>query len=113
VRLLAGFELRRRWRRRVVLALLVGVVGAVVLSAVAGARRTGSALRRFNASSRAGDLELLVGDATPSQLQAFAGVDGVDSFAPLRGDALTFPRAPHLQAIAGAFDTRFGSVVDR
>ena len=113
VRMLAGFEIRRRWRRVVVLTLLVGVVGAVVLSTVAGARRSESALARFNASSRAADLELTVGDPTPSQLKAFASVDGVDSFARLRGDALTFPRAPQLQAIAGALDTRFGTVVDR
>jgi hypothetical protein len=113
VRMLAGLEIRRRWRRLIALALMVGVVGTVVLSTVAGARRTGSALRRFNASSRAADLELFVGDPTPSQLKAFAGVDGVDSLARLRGDALTFPRAPNLQAIAGALDTRFGTVVDR
>ena len=32
VRMLAGFEIRRRWRRAVLLTLLVGVVGALVLS---------------------------------------------------------------------------------
>ena len=95
VRMLAGFEIRRRWRRVVVLTLLVGVVGAVVLSTVAGARRSESALARFNASSRSANLELTVGDPTASQLRAFAGVKGVDSFARLNtsGDRC-FP-APH------------------
>jgi hypothetical protein len=111
--MLARCEIRRRWRSVVVLTLLVGAVGAVVLATVAGARRTESALARFNASSRAGNLELFVGDATPSQLRAFGRVDGVDSFARLRTDALGFPRAPNLKAIAGADDTRFGTVVDR
>src|SRR5437868_7685123 len=111
--MLAGFTIRRRLARVVAIALMVGAVGAVVLSAMAGARRTESALARFNASSRAGDLELFVGDPTPSQLSGFAGVHGVDSYARLRGAALTIPSAPRLQAIAEAVDTRFGTVVDR
>jgi ABC-type lipoprotein release transport system permease subunit len=111
--MLAGLEIRRRGRRILVLMLLLGVVGGVVLSSVAGARRSSSALARFNALSRAADLELTVGDASPSQLQAFRAVKGVDSFAPLRGGALNFPSAPQLQAIASAIDTRFGTVVDR
>jgi ABC-type antimicrobial peptide transport system permease subunit len=113
VRMLAGFEIRRRWRRVVVLTLLVGVVGAVVLSSVAGARRSESALARFNASSRAANLELTVGDATAAQLRAFGGVEGVESFAPLYAGGITFPAAPQLQAVAAAIDTRFGTVVDR
>jgi ABC-type lipoprotein release transport system permease subunit len=113
VRMLAGFELRCRWRRVVVLSLLVGVVGAVALSTVAGARRSSSALARFNTSSRAGNLELTVGSPTAAQMQAFRAVKGVASFARLNGSAITFPRAPQLQAVASAVDTRFGSVVDR
>src|SRR5690349_13075914 len=74
VRMLARCEIRRRARRVLLLTLLVGVVGAIVMSTVAGARRSESALVRFNASSRAADLELFVGDATPSQLRAFHGV---------------------------------------
>src|SRR5205823_589158 len=111
--MLAGFEIGRRWRRVLVLTLLVGLVGAVVLSTVAGARRSGSALARFQASSRAGDLELTVGNATAAQMRAFRGVEGVEDFAPLRSGALMFPRAPQLQAIASALDARFGTVVDR
>jgi ABC-type lipoprotein release transport system permease subunit len=111
--MLAGFELRRRWRRVVVLTLLVGVVGAVVLATVAGGRRSASALARFNASSRAGNLELTVGDATASQLRAFRRVEGVESFARLKTVGVMFPGAPQLDAIAAAVDTRFGRVVDR
>jgi ABC-type antimicrobial peptide transport system permease subunit len=113
VRMLAGFEIRRRWRRVVVLTLLVGAVGAVVLSSVAGARRSESALARFNASSRAANLELTIGDATAAQLRAFGDVEGVESFARLNTSGITFPGAPQLQAIAAALDTRFGTVVDR
>lgn len=55
VGIVAGHMLRRRVRSVVMLTLLVGVVGAVVLATAAGARRTGSALDRFNASSRMAD----------------------------------------------------------
>ena len=113
VRMLAWLEIRRRWRRVVVLTLLVGVVGAVVLSTVAGARRSDSALARFNASSRSANLELTVGHPTAAQLREFAGVEGVESFARLNTSAIRFPGAPQLQAIAAALDTGFGTVVDR
>src|SRR6476646_10224759 len=80
VRMLGGFEIRRRGWRVVVFTVLVGVVGAVVLSSVAGARRSESALRRFSAYSRAAELELTVGGPTRAQLRAFRGVEGVHSF---------------------------------
>jgi hypothetical protein len=113
VRMVAGCDIRRRWRGITVLVLLVGVVGAAVLATVAGSRRSESALGRFNAYSRSGDLELTVGNPTPLQLRTFAGVTGVRAFAPLRAGAMVVPRAPQLQAIASAVDNRFGTVVDR
>jgi hypothetical protein len=48
----AAAELRRRWRATVLLAVLVGLAGGVVLAAVAGARRTDSAVDRFLAYNR-------------------------------------------------------------
>jgi hypothetical protein len=39
--------LRQDWRGRVVLALITGLMGAVVLVALAGARRTDTAVSRF------------------------------------------------------------------
>jgi putative ABC transport system permease protein len=113
VRMLAGFEIRRRWRRVVLLTLLVGVIGAVVLATVAGARRTSTALNRFTASSRTASLELQVGDATPAELRAFEHAPGVAAIAPLRSLALEVSDAPQLTAIASALDTRFNTTVDR
>ena len=55
-------ELRRRWLATVAAALLVGLVGALVLATVAGARRSDSALQRFNAYSRSADVELTPND---------------------------------------------------
>src|SRR5258706_8408396 len=113
VRMMAALEIRRRGRRVVVLTLLVGVVGAVVLSSVAGARRSASALARFNASSRSANLELTVGHPTAAQLRAFGDVEGVESFARLNTTAIRFPGAPELQEVGAALDTRFSTVVDR
>ena len=48
----ARAELRARWRATVLLAVLVGLAGGVVLAAVAGARRTDSAMDRFLAYDR-------------------------------------------------------------
>jgi hypothetical protein len=57
----ARSELRRRWAGTIVLALLVGVAGGAVLTAVAGARRTDTALDRFVEYHRPTTLELGLG----------------------------------------------------
>ena len=114
--MLAGHEIRRRWRRVVALTLLVGVVGAVVLSTAAGARRSDTALARFNTSSRSSDVQLLVGGlapTTPVELHAFARVPGVAAFAVLHVFGISVPRAPYLTSIAAATDANFATVVDR
>src|SRR5258708_30272178 len=49
-------EVRSRWRSWVLLAALVGLAGAVVLTAAAGARRTDSAYQRFLSSAHAADV---------------------------------------------------------
>jgi len=51
-------ELRRRWQATVLLAILVGLAGGVVLAAVAGARRTDSAMDRFLAYTRPMNVEV-------------------------------------------------------
>jgi hypothetical protein len=116
VRMLAGGLVRRHWRRVAALALLVGVVGAVVLSSAAGARRSSTALARFNRATRSADLQILVGDLalpTSAQLSAMGRVQGVDAFAVLHVFAIVVRRAPDLSAIAAATDSKFGNAVDR
>src|SRR5205085_2566601 len=44
--------IRRHWRGLFAVALLVGIAGAAVLTAAAGARRTATALDRFRSYSR-------------------------------------------------------------
>src|SRR5439155_26184778 len=88
--LLARSAVRRHWRSIVVLTALVGVAGGVVLGAVAGARRTSTALDRFERHSLAADLEVDAGDATPAQLRSFARSPSVVAVAQLQQLAIDF-----------------------
>ena len=121
--MLARGEIRRRWRGAIVLALLVGVVGAVVLATAAGARRSQTALARFNAYSRPEDLSLLPGTTgyapAPAQLDALRHVHDVTAVAVIRFFTLV-PQGP--AAILGsggagglgaAVDGAMGDLVDR
>src|SRR5579872_4373927 len=51
----AAIDVRRRWRSLVLLGLLAGVTAGLALSAVAGARRTDSALSRLLVQTHASD----------------------------------------------------------
>jgi len=110
--LLAGCEIRRRWRSVVVLVLLVGAVGAIVLATAAGARRTSTALSRFNSSSRAATVQLNVTGASPARLRAFGRVPEVASFGVASGLFVVDPSAPNLTILAEP-NTQIGTVVDR
>src|ERR1700748_2703398 len=52
-------DLRHRWRSLLGLALLLGLVGGVVLTAAAGARRTDTAHPRLRAWSNASHLNIV------------------------------------------------------
>jgi hypothetical protein len=112
IRMLAWAEMRRRARETVVLMLLVGVVGAIVLATAAGARRSESALRRFNAYSRSADVELTVGSPSAARLKAFARTPGVAAVGAGEAYPLLVPSRPSLPVVA-PIDGNFGSVVDR
>ena len=52
-------DFRRRWRPLAALALLLGLVGGVVLTAAAGARRTDTAYPRLLEWARAAQVDIL------------------------------------------------------
>jgi ABC-type lipoprotein release transport system permease subunit len=111
VAMLARSELRRRWRSVVVLSLLVAFAGAVVLSLLAGARRTDTSLDRFEAESRSASVEITAGNATREQIAEFERTPGVAAVA----EVSQFPliTKDQFNAVAGQVDDRFGTVVDR
>jgi len=113
--MVARSEFRRRWRGVVVLTLLVGIIGAVVMATVAGARRSDTALGRFNAAAGSANADITVTGAvaTAAKLREFGRARGVAAVGVLDGFVIIVPRAPYATAIAAAADSRFGNVVDR
>ena len=59
LRLILRSELRRRWRPMLGLALLLGLVGGVALTAAAGARRTDTAYPRLLRWSDAANVQVI------------------------------------------------------
>ena len=111
--MVARSEMRKRWRSLGVATLLIVIVGAVVLASVAGARRSATALARFDAYSGASTLEIDTdGTTTPAQVARFARTPGVVAVASLHAYAQQVEGRPDLQ-IAAAIDGRLGSAVDR
>jgi ABC-type antimicrobial peptide transport system permease subunit len=115
---LAAHEVRARWLGWVALALLVGLAGGVVFTAVAGARRTDSAYPRFLAVSKASDV--LIGPAGAGfggpYDEALGGLPGVAAIAPIAGLEMG-PVGPGGKAdLAGAvtvpLDGRFGHTLE-
>lgn len=75
MRLWLGAEWRARWRLHLVLALLVGIVGAVVLTIAAGARTTSSAYERFLHRQAIPEVEF--DSQQPDAQQAIVALPGV------------------------------------
>jgi ABC-type lipoprotein release transport system permease subunit len=111
--MLARLEFRHRWRSTVALALLVGAIGAIVLATAAGARRSDTALERFNTWARSSDVELSIGPApSASELEAFGRTPGVAAVARMHGYGLVTGASDNL-GLAAAVDNKMGNVVDR
>jgi hypothetical protein len=115
VRVWLGAELRRRWRLHLALALLIGVVGAVILTVGAGARTTASAYDRFIQRQAIADVEM---DSVPDEARAaIAGLPGVKAVsaysvafaAPAREGVLP---GQDMVAFAG-IDAAYGHALDR
>jgi ABC-type antimicrobial peptide transport system permease subunit len=115
---LAAHELRARWLGWVALALLVGLAGGVVFTAVAGARRTDSAYPRFLAAAKASDV--LIGPAgngiSSGYDEALANLPGVASVAPVVGlQALPLEPDGKLDAagvVTAPLDGRYGRTLE-
>ena len=109
-------SIRRRWRSIVVLTLLVGVVGAVVLASAAGARRSSTALARFSAASRSGDVTVSPAfgyTPTPAQLAELRHTRNVAALAVVRFYAMKPVNAPSNVSPGAALDKAMGNVLDR
>jgi len=109
----ARSEMRHRWLGAVVLIVLVGIVGGAFLASAAGARRTSSAITRFESSTDAATLEFTVRNAvTPAQLAQLERVPGVAKVGLLRALAVYNTDAGFIQAGA-PIDDEWGRTIDR
>jgi ABC-type lipoprotein release transport system permease subunit len=101
----------------VALALAVGVAGAVVLTAAAGARRTDTAYRRFLTTSRAEDVYLAGDRYSPEAEAFFADVEGLPQVAAAGGVAAMILLPPDGSLTTpyhfAGLDRRYGSTIDR
>lgn len=69
----ARADLRRRWKAVALLTVVVGIVGGVVLTAAAGARRTSTSFDRFVASTRPGHATMTLGTDDEAEIAALVG----------------------------------------
>jgi len=113
----AAHELRTRWRAWVSMALLVAFAGGCVLTAAAGARRTGSAYQRFLVASKASDVLVSpAGTGLCGYYGALARLPGVAAVAPIVGLSV-LPIGPGgglvLASVAAApLDRRWGHLLE-
>lgn len=94
VALLARLQVRRRYRALATLALVIGIVGGISVSLVAGSRRSSSVVDRYFRAGTHYDLNVFGNGLTRSQVLALPGVRRADPRAYLamvaRGKGSTF-----------------------
>ncbi len=110
-------QLRARWRSWALLAGLVGLAGAVVLTAAAGARRTDSAYGRFLDTSHAANLLVSPNNTGfGGYYRALAALPGVETVAPVIG-VQALPVRPGRKLVEAQVyvpaDQRYGNVIER
>jgi hypothetical protein len=118
----ASAVLRRRWRASLVLVALVGLAGGMVLTTVAGARRSSTAYERFRDETLAADLDVApAGDPEEIDIdllrQQLAALPQVEALTQTAFPFIVPARSgfyPYLDflAIVG-LDPAFGSTIDR
>src|SRR4029079_10529416 len=132
-RVYAWAQLRSSWHRRVALAVLLGVIGAVAIGSVAGAVRTNGAVDRFIREQRAFDvlvfcraplrdsdggfacekeLRELEGIADTAPILELVGLASVDGRNAEPGDDSCYGGPGDVMLVVSP-DGRFGSAINR
>jgi hypothetical protein len=100
--------MRSRWRALVLLVVLVGAVGGLSISLIAGARRSATVVDRYLATARPYDFELFAPALSREQVAAIPGVQRADARAFVGMAPARKPRAGWSRGINGYamdFDT--------
>jgi len=113
--LLLRADLRHRWRALLGLALLLGLIGGVVLTAAAGARRTDTVYPRLMAWSNASQVDIIPqGTGQNGYYTALARLPQVESMAVGQLYQAALPSDPGTAVqLASSPDAAFGVRVDR
>jgi ABC-type antimicrobial peptide transport system permease subunit len=108
-------DIRRRWRPLLGLALLLGLIGGVALTAAAGARRTETAYPRLMAWSNASQFDILPqGTGLAGYYTALAKLPGIAALATEQFYQAVLPGANDEEAtVISSPDGRWGISVDR
>jgi ABC-type antimicrobial peptide transport system permease subunit len=110
-------QLRQRWRAMAGLALLLGLAGGVVLTAAAGAWRTGTAYPRLLSWANAAQVTVTTGELAPAYMAALARLPQAAAVAPEYEYTLALPQphgTPDFQVQAWSSpDGSYGQAVDR
>ena len=110
-------QLRQRWRAMAGLALLLGLAGGVVLTAAAGAWRTGTAYPRLLTWANAAQVLVIPGEPDPAYFAALARLPQAAAVAPAYQYTVALPvahGAPDFQVQAWSSpDGSYGQAVDR
>jgi ABC-type antimicrobial peptide transport system permease subunit len=104
-------SLRRRASSILVLTLLVGLIGTVVLTALAGARRTSTSFERLQEESLAADLTVFIPEVDDDDLRVLRELPGVVAMA--RAKQLTAFINGRFASVGGPLGRGIGRTVDR
>jgi putative ABC transport system permease protein len=107
----ATVTLRKSAGSVVVLTLLIGLVGTVVLTSFAGARRTASAFERFREETLAADLTVFSPRITDRDIKTLSALPGVKTIG--RGRELTSEVDGSFVSLGGPLDGATGRSVTR
>jgi len=113
VRMLARRELRRRTLGLVLIAVVIAVSGGLVLTAIAGARRTDSAARRLRSATQAADLSVNIFPVDRRFAAQIGALPEVETWGQLTLWTTISERTHNLLSVAPPLDDRFGRVIDR
>jgi hypothetical protein len=115
VGMLTRIRLRRRWLSVVVVAVVVAIAGGIVLTGLAGARRTRSALDRLGDRTRASNAAILLFDgpdpAFTARVRRLPGVRAMGASEVWAAGLVEDPRGGI--PIVAVTDDDFGRVIDR
>lgn len=112
--MMAGSRLRRRWRSVVLLGLLIAVAGGLVLTGLAGSRRTRGVLDRFRNETHSSSVGVLLFDGPNRQFaQRVSRLPHVEQSAQLVVWAASIAGSREEIPIVAAADGGFGERVDQ